>query len=256
MRCDRPSRPHSGATIAFDLDGTLVDSAPDLIATLNVILIAEGFGPLPDDQGRPLIGRGARWLLQRGLAAAGAQNPGTRADALFDRFIDHYRAHIADESRPFPGAIAALEILKAAGAKLVVCTNKRTDLSRSLLAELDMAGLFDAVVGADAVSAIKPDAAHLIEAVAAVGGDLARTVMVGDAATDAGSARAAGTPLILVDFGYTEIPAAELAPDTLLHYFDDLVVACGRLLDHRCGRRKYRGRSRAMKLNRPRLPVE
>ncbi len=228
----------NGATIAFDLDGTLVESAPDLIGTLNAILIAEGFEPLPYDQGRPLIGRGARWLLQRGLAAAGAQNPAARADALFDRFIDHYCAHIADESRPFPGVIGALEILKAAGAKLVVCTNKRTDLSRSLLAELDMAGLFDGVVGADAVSAIKPDAAHLIEAVAAVGGDLARTVMVGDAATDAGSARAAGTPLILVDFGYTEIPAAEVAPDILLHHFDDLVDACARLLNHRCGLRR------------------
>ena len=226
------------ATIAFDLDGTLVESAPDLIGTLNAILIAEGFEPLPYDQGRPFIGRGARWLLQRGLAAAGAQNPAARADALFNRFIDHYRAHIADESRPFPGVIGALEILKAAGAKLVVCTNKRTDLSRSLLAELDMAGLFDGVVFADAVSAIKPDAAHLIEAVAAVRGDLARTVMVGDAATDAGSARAAGTPLILVDFGYTEIPAAELAPDILLHHFDDLVDACARLLNHRCGLRR------------------
>jgi phosphoglycolate phosphatase len=109
-----------------------------------------------------LIGRGGRSLLQRGLAAAGAENPAACADALFDRFIDHYRAHIADQSRPFPGAIGALKILKAANAKLVVCTNKRTDLSRSLLAELDMAGLFDAVVGADAVSAIKPDAAHLM----------------------------------------------------------------------------------------------
>jgi phosphoglycolate phosphatase len=228
----------NGATIAFDLGGTLVDSAPDLIGTLNAILMAEGFEPLPYEQGRPLIGHGARALLQRGLAAAGAQNPTARAEALFGRFIDHYGAHIADESQPFPGAIVALEILKAAGAKLVVCTNKRTDLSRSLLAELDMAGLFDAVVGADVVSAIKPNAAHLIEAVAAVDGDLGRTVMVGDAATDAGSARAAGTPLILVDFGYTEIPAAELAPDILLHHFDDLVDACARLLDHRCGLRR------------------
>jgi phosphoglycolate phosphatase len=224
----------NGATIAFDLDGTLVESAPDLIGTLNAILIAEGLKPLPYDQGRPFIGRGARWLLRRGLAAAGAPDPDARADALFDRFIDHYHAHIADQSRPFPGVIGALEILKAAGAKRVVCTNKRTDLSRSLLAKLGMAELFDGVVGADAVSAIKPDAAHLIEAVAAVGGDLARSVMVGDAATDAG-ARAAGTPLILVDFGYTEIPAADLAPDILLHHFDDLVESCARLLDRGCG---------------------
>lgn len=227
----------NGATIVLDLDGTLVESAPDLIGAVNAVLAAEGFEPLSYSQGRPLISRGARWVLQCGLAAAGAQDPAARADALFGRFLAHYRAHIADESRPFPGAVDALKVLKAAGAKLVVCTNKPTDLSRRLLAALDMAELIDHVVGVDAASAIKPDAAHLIEAVAAVGGDLARTVMVGDADTDAGCARAAGTPLILVDFGYTEIPAAALAPDILLHHFDELVDACVRLLDPNIARR-------------------
>jgi phosphoglycolate phosphatase len=220
----------NGATIAFDLDGTLVESAPDLIGAVNAVLITEGFPPLNYNQARSFISRGARWLLQWGLASAGAQDPSAQAGALFGRFIDHYNAHIADESRPFPGVIDALHALKAAGVKLVVCTNKPTNLSCSLLAKLDMLGLFDGVVGVDAVSAIKPDAAHLIEAVAAVGGELARTVMIGDSGIDAGAARAAGTPLILVDFGYTEIPAAELEPDTLLHHFDDLVVACTDLL--------------------------
>lgn len=220
-----------GATIVFDLDGTLVESAPDLIGAVNAILTAEGFKPLAYDEGRPLISRGARWLLQRGLEIAGEQEPAARTAALFGRFIDYYGAHIADESLPFPGVVDALKTLKAAGAKLVVCTNKLTDLARSLLTELGMAGLFEGVVGSDAVTAAKPDAAHLIEAVRAVGGNLARTVMVGDADIDAGAARAAGTPLILVDFGYTEIPAVELAPDILLHRFDDLVGACAALLD-------------------------
>lgn len=219
------------ATIAFDLDGTLVESAPDLIGAVNAILIAEGYQPLAYGQGRPFISRGARWLLQWGLEVAGAQDPAARTAALFGRFINYYSAHVADASLPFPGAIGALKDLKAAGAKLVVCTNKPTDLSRSLLAKLGMLELFDGVVGIDAVTAAKPDAAHLIEAVQAVGGDLARTLMVGDADTDAGAARAAGTPLILVDFGYTEIPAAELAPDILLHHFDDLVDACISLLN-------------------------
>ena len=219
-----------GATIVFDLDGTLVESAPDVIGAVNAVLVADGFEPLPYDTGRPLISRGARGVLQYALAAAGAQDPAAGADALFGRFLAHYGAHLADRSRPFPGVVGALEHLRAAGARRVVCTNKPTGLSRRLLAELGMAGLIDDVVGVDAVSAVKPAAAHLIEAVAAVGGDLARTVMVGDADTDAGSARAAGTPLILVDFGYTEVPAAELAPDILLHHFDDLVGACVRLL--------------------------
>ncbi|MNL03665.1 Phosphoglycolate phosphatase, chromosomal [compost metagenome] len=222
-----------GATIAFDLDGTLVESAPDLIGAMNAILIAEGLAPRAYDDARPFISRGARWLLQWGLAGAGVQEPAARAAALFCRFIDHYSEHIADESQPFPGVIDAMKVLRAGGAKLVVCTNKPTGLSISLLTRLGMAELFDAVVGIDAVTAAKPEAAHLIEAVAAVGGDPARTVMVGDADTDAGAARAAGTPLILVDFGYTETPAAELAPDILLHHFDDLADACAALLTRR-----------------------
>lgn len=221
----------NGATIAFDLDGTLVESAPDLIGAVNAILIAEGSKPLAYDEGRSFISRGARWLLQWGLEITGEQEPAARTAALFGHFISYYSAHIADESLPFPGVIDALKALKAAGAKLVVCTNKPTDLSRSLLTKLDMAGLFEGVVGIDSVTAAKPNAAHLIEAVEAVGGDLARTVMVGDAGTDVGAARAAGTPLILVDFGYTEIPAVELAPDILLHHFDDLVGACVALLN-------------------------
>jgi phosphoglycolate phosphatase len=215
-----------GATIAFDLDGTLVESAPDLIAAVNAILIAEDLKPLTLEEARPFISRGARWLLQWGIASAGVPEPAARAAALFDRFINYYSAHIADESHPFPGVIDALNVLRAAGAKLVVCTNKPTALSHSLLTRLGMVDLFDGIVGIDAVTAAKPDAAHLIEAVQAVGGDLTQTIMVGDADTDAGTARAAGTSLILVDFGYTEIPAVELAPDILLHHFDDLVDAC------------------------------
>lgn len=112
-----------GTTIAFDLDGTLVESAPDLIGAVNAVLIAEGFNPLTYDQSRPFISRGARWLLQWGLEIAGEQEPAARTAALFGRFISYYSAHIADESLPFPGVIDALRILKAAGAKLVVCTN-------------------------------------------------------------------------------------------------------------------------------------
>ncbi len=215
-----------GATIAFDLDGTLVESAPDLVAAVNSVLVAEGLKPITLDEARPFISRGARWLLQWGIACGGAPDPAVRAAALFDRFIEYYSAHIADETHPFPGVIDALKVLRTAGAKLVVCTNKPTALSRSLLTKLGMVDLFDGIIGIDAVTAAKPDAAHLIEAVRAVGGDVTRTIMVGDADTDAGTARAAGTPLILVGFGYTEIPATELAPDILLHHFDDLVVAC------------------------------
>ena len=219
-----------GAAVLFDLDGTLVDTAPDLVGALNVALAAANHPPLPLETARPMIGRGGRWMLQKGFEAAGDPLTEARTDVLFEAFLDHYRAHIADESRPFPGIEAALDRLAAAGARLAVCTNKRTELSIALLDALGMTSRFDAVIGADLAPAIKPDPRHLLAAMQAVGGRIERTLMVGDAATDAGSARAAGAGLILVSFGYTEVPAAELDPDILLHHFDDLPEACLRLL--------------------------
>ncbi len=223
-------RPLAGAVIAFDLDGTLVDTAHDLVGTLNWLLAEEGVAPLPLDEARPFIGRGARWLIERGFQAAAAPLAVGEVQPLLDRFLARYEAHIADESRPFPGCVAALETLKAGGAKLVVCTNKLTSLSLSLLDALDMTRLFDAVIGADRAPAIKPDPRHLLTAIAEVGGSPERAIMVGDAATDAGAARAAGVPLILVSFGYTETPAREMDPDILIDHFDELPDACVRLL--------------------------
>jgi phosphoglycolate phosphatase len=220
----------SGAAIAFDLDGTLVDTAPDLIGTLNWLLAGEGLAPLPPAEARPFIGRGARWMIERGFQAADAPLSPEQVQPLFDRFIAHYTGHIADRSRPFPGCIAALEALKGEGAKLAVCTNKLTGLSQRLLDALDMTRLFDAVIGSDATPAIKPDPRHLETAIAAAGGRLDRAIMVGDAFTDAGAARAAKVPLILVSFGYTEVPAADLAPDILIDHYDELRGACMRLL--------------------------
>lgn len=219
-----------GAVIAFDLDGTLVDTAPDLIGTLNWLLAQDGVAPLPLDEARPFIGRGARWMIERGYHAAGVMLEAGSVQPLFDRFIQRYNAHIADESQPFPGVVRALEALKGRGAKLAVCTNKLTGLSVNLLEALDMARLFDAVVGADAAPAAKPDPRHLEAAIVAAGGSTDRAILVGDAATDAGAARAARVPLILVSFGYTETPAAELEPDILIDHFDELPGACVRLL--------------------------
>jgi phosphoglycolate phosphatase len=220
----------AGATIAFDLDGTLVDTAPDLIGTLNVLLKEEGLPPLPLADARPFIGRGAKWMIERGFQAAGAALEEARAPELFDRFITRYLDHIADESRPFPGVEAALDQLRAEGARLAICTNKRTDLSLALLDALDLTRRFDAVIGADATPACKPDPRHLTTAVAAVGGGMERAILVGDAATDAGAARAAGAGLVLVSYGYTEVPAQELAPDLLIDGFDELPEGCARLL--------------------------
>ena len=229
----------AGATIVFDLDGTLVDSAPDLIGTLNVILQQEGIAPLPVDEARPFIGHGARRLIERGFAAQGRPLSTDHMPALFERFLAHYNEHSADLTRPYPGVVECLAQMKAAGARLAVCTNKLTGLSTPILEKLDLARFFDAVVGADSAPAPKPDPRHLIFAVEAAGGRIERAVMVGDASTDAGAARAAKAPLILVSFGYTEIPVADLDPDELIHSFDDQPSACLRLLTA-CGPRSGR----------------
>lgn len=219
-----------GVTIAFDLDGTLVDTAPDLVGALNDTLAEVGHPPLPFDAVRLMVGRGARALLERGFAAAGDPLDATRAPPLVERFIAIYLARIARESRPFPGVVAALAALKAAGARRVVCTNKLTGLSTALLDALDLTRWFDAVVGADQAPAPKPDPRLLIAAVDAVGGDLTRTVMVGDSATDVGAAKAAGAPCLLVSFGYTETAVADLGGDMIVGDFAAVPAACVALL--------------------------
>ncbi len=219
-----------GWTILFDLDGTLVDSAPDLIGTLNRLLMEEGLAPVEAEAASTLIGSGARALLVHGFEAAGADVERARSEELFERFLVDYAGHIADGSRPFDGVEATLERLAARGAILAVATNKRSDLSELLLQKLDLMRRFAAVVGPDRVSARKPSGAHLVEAVARVGGDPARAIMVGDAAPDAGAARDAGMPCILATFGYTPVPVEDLGGDVLIDAFEDVEEAIDGLL--------------------------
>ena len=216
--------------IAFDLDGTLVDTAMDLVGAVNALLEERGLSALPFAEARLMIGGGARSLIERGFAAAGEPLGADGAAPLVARFIDLYRDRIADFSRPFEGCVEALDALAAAGATLAVCTNKRTDLSVELLGALGMTRWFAAVIGADLAPAAKPDGRHLATAIAAAGGRMDRALMVGDSAADVGAARAAGAASILVSFGYTVIPAAQLGADHLIDRFQDLPPLAGRLL--------------------------
>ena len=220
----------SARTIVFDLDGTLVDTAPDLINALNFVLDREGLPPVPMHAARNMIGAGARRLIERGLELEGRAAGVADITRLTSDFIDHYAAHIADLSRPFEGLEAALDDLGARGYRFAVCTNKLEWLSKLLLDKLGLSARFSAICGADTFGVSKPDPAILRQTVARAGGQMSSAIMVGDAGTDIGVARRAGIPVIGVAFGYTEVPIADLKPDRLVNHMRELPAAVESLM--------------------------
>lgn len=219
------------AVIAFDLDGTLADTAPDILRALNETLDLEGLTHLKLRAVHTMIGQGARGLIERASVGAGAQFSGERLSQLTEAFIAFYRANIALESRLYPGVPEALSDLADAGAKLAVCTNKRTDLSVLLLQRLGIADRFSAIVGADAVSERKPHPEHYRATVSRAGGIVRRSLMVGDSSADIAAARAAGASAIAVSFGYGGDGGAEsLGADRVVSRYVDLPAACRALL--------------------------
>jgi phosphoglycolate phosphatase len=210
-------------TIVFDLDGTLIDTAPDLIDTLNIVLAQENLPAVPYATARNMIGGGAKVMLERALAAQGRAVD--EIDRLNKDFIAHYAAHIADRSRPFPKVEVTLEGLTAAGHRLAVCTNKLEWLSVRLLQTLKLTRYFAAVCGQDTFGVQKPDPEVFRRTVLRAGGEPARAVMVGDSKTDIHTARAAKVPVVAVDFGYTEVPIETLDPDRIISSFTELPAA-------------------------------
>ncbi len=220
----------SNPIIVFDLDGTLVDTAPDLIATLNLVLVSESIPAVPFETARPMIGGGVRPLIEQALAEQQRYIDDAAIDVLFERYITRYQDHIADHSRPYPGVETALDALNAQGFTLAVCTNKFESLSVRLLDALGMTDRFAAICGQDTFPVKKPHPDMLLQTIAKAGGDPARAIMVGDSNTDVRTARAAAVPVIGVDFGYTDIPMAKLSPDRLISDFNQLPTAVAELL--------------------------
>jgi phosphoglycolate phosphatase len=217
-------------TIVFDLDGTLVDTAPDLIDTLNAILARHDVGPVAVDQARSMIGAGVKPLLQRALASKGLRLSPAAIDAMFAEYLELYAEHIADRSLPFPGLNDALDSLAARGCRLAVCTNKLEWLSVRLLDALGLSRRFVAICGQDTFTMRKPDPDMLRLTIARAGGDTGHAVMVGDSMTDVATARAASIPVVAVDFGYTDTPPHELGADRLISHFDALPEAVRQLV--------------------------
>jgi phosphoglycolate phosphatase len=221
---------HTPPIAVFDLDGTLADTAGDLVGTLNIILDQEGLSPLPVEQARDMIGAGARALIERGFEAAGKELTPAYLDDLYGQFMVHYGENICVRTQLFPGVKAALDRLEAAGFILAVCTNKVEEHSVRLLDELGVAHLFAANCGRDTFPYFKPDPRHLTLTIERAGGHPSRAVMIGDSRTDIVTAQNARIPVIAVPFGYTEVPVQELGPDLVIGHFDELFEAVENLM--------------------------
>jgi phosphoglycolate phosphatase len=215
-----------GVTVVFDLDGTLVETAPDLIAAVSFVLAEQALPPVDPALLRSRISFGAMHMLDTALRLSGRPHSKIEIERIYhELYVPRYSATIAVDSRPFPGLDAALDAIDAGGGRSVVCTNKVEGLSRKLLDELGLSHRFAALAGRDTFAVCKPHADHLTGVVTAGGGTMARAIMVGDSDTDVQTARAAGVPCIGVTFGYTDVPMIDLGADVTIDHYDEFVAA-------------------------------
>jgi phosphoglycolate phosphatase len=217
--------PTSRPTIVFDLDGTLVHTAHDLVQTLNAVLAGQGMAPVAFDAAVGMVGNGARVMLEAAFAAsARALQPG-ELDARVADFLAYYDDHLADESRPYPGAEEALDRFASDGWLIAVCTNKFERPARRLLDIVGLGHRFAAITGQDTFAFRKPDPRHLTETIRLAGGSSDNAIMVGDSRTDIDTAHAANIPVVAVEFGYSTIPVADLGPTRVIAHLDRLYDA-------------------------------
>ncbi len=216
--------------VVFDLDGTLAETAPDIMRVLNVILVREQLPTLPLERARELVGAGARALIERGFRVSGRPLEPETLERLFEDFLLIYAEDVASDSFIHDGVPEAMATLAAEGFKLAVCTNKPILHTRLILDHFGITDRFAAVAGRDSFPYHKPDPRHLTLTIEAAGGDPARAVMIGDSRTDIDTARAAGIPSICVPFGYTDVPIESLNPDRVIRHFDELAGAVREVL--------------------------
>ncbi len=220
----------SALTVLFDLDGTLADTALDLTATMNEVLVRHGRDRVPHERVREMVGGGARKIMERGFEATGEPASEALLDQLFVEFLDYYGDHLADHTKVFDGLVPVLEKLTADGAKLGVVTNKVEHLSLRVLDLLDLSPFFPVLIGGDTLPVKKPDPDPLFEAVRRLGGDPRHAIMVGDSLFDIDAAKNAGMPSIAVSFGYTDVPPAQMGADRLIDHYDEFLAAMDGLL--------------------------
>ncbi|MBX5009304.1 phosphoglycolate phosphatase [Rhizobium lentis] len=214
--------PARATLVVFDLDGTLLDTHSDLVESLNHTIAALGLEPVSYDDLTHLVGQGARVMIERACRLRGHPLEADALPPLVERFVAHYAGNMPGRTEPYPGLVAAMDRLSSAGYRLAVCTNKMESLALGLIDKLDLTQYFDAITGGDTFEYRKPDARHLTGTVDRVGGDIARTVMIGDSINDIAVAKNAGVPSIAVPFGYSDVPVSSLDPDQIIMHFDEL----------------------------------
>jgi len=216
--------------VLFDLDGTLVDSAPDLHVAANRLLAENARREVSLSEVTMMIGDGVPKLVERACAATGEVPDAETLARYSARFLQFYEPHAADLSRPFPGAVACLERLRDAGFRLAVCTNKPYAASMEILGALSLAAPLSCVIGGDTLPGIKkPDPRHLRAALDRLGAGTDEAVMVGDNMNDVAAAHGAGLKAIVCRFGYTKGPAENLGAELIIDGFDELPGAFARL---------------------------
>ena len=210
------------ALVVFDLDGTLLDTHADLVVSLNHTIAALSLEPVSYDDLTHLVGNGARVMIERACRLRGHPLESDALPPLIERFVAHYAGNMPGHTQPYPGLIGAMDRLKSKGYRLAVCTNKMESLALGLLEKLDLTSYFDAISGGDTFPVRKPDARHLTGTIDRAGGDITRTVMIGDSINDIAVAKNAGVPSIAVPFGYSDVPVSTLDPDHIITHFDEL----------------------------------
>ncbi len=209
--------------VVFDLDGTLVDSAPDLTAALNLVLEMEGLGALDVDTVRYMIGAGVPKLIERGFREHGVKLDATDLDSdLLDAFLSYYDAHAADLSKVYPGTYGLIEMLCDRSVRIGLCTNKPTEATKAILSSFQIEDCFDSVIGGTSGFPKKPDPAGLNACLEEMGVTASQTLYIGDSSTDMKTARNAGLPVVAMSYGYERIPANELGADMVFDSFKDL----------------------------------
>lgn len=208
--------------VVFDLDGTMIDTAPDLIESLNHTIAARDLEPVTFEDLTHLVGQGAKVMIRRAFDLRGQPLQEEEVDPLFDRFIDHYKAHMPGNSQAFSGLQLCLERLESAGIRLAVCTNKSAQLAVPLLQKLGLADKLSTITGGDTFAFRKPDARHVLETIALAGGTPSRSIMIGDSVNDIQAAQNAGIASLGVTFGYSDVPIADLNPTGIISHFDEL----------------------------------